>query len=298
MKRRLVSLFLAITLAVSLFPTSVFATEDSSTETISEETTEYSLVPSQETAIPTEAVPVVTVSFDRIPAELTLTVFTENGEPVPAGEDGTYSLTPGTYRYLAECENYEDREESFTVCDTEMTVQVTLSPLTAPETVPEETHAVRVTFHCQPGDLELTVLDAAGACVSPQEDGVFLLLPGSYCYEARRDGYTPAQDVAFLVEDQALDITVTLPPLEISSVQAPEGYVPVPDDSQSGSTILSQASEASEGPDVLLIQTTLPWKSSANETVLSQLTSQGKIKGYAKLAIADAKGMDFSGYAL
>ena len=298
MKRRLVSLFLAIALAVSLFPTSVFATEDPPTETIAAETAVDPQVPSQEATIPTEAAPAVAVSFDRIPAELTLTVFTESGEAVPAGEDGTYFLTPGTYRYLAECENYEDREESFTVCDTDLTVKVTLTPTETTEPAPEETAALRVTFHCQPGDLELTVLDAAGASVSPEEDGTFLLLPGSYCYEARRDGYAPAQNVSFLVEDQALDITVTLPPLEISSVQAPEGYVPVPDDSQSGSTILSQASEASEGPDVLLIQTTLPWKSSANETVLSQLTSQGKIKGYAKLAIADAKGMDFSGYRL
>ena len=69
-----------------------------------------------------------------------------------------------------------------------------------PETVAEEPLLARVRFVRSPEELSLTVFDADGCTIEPEEDGTYLLRPGEYSYTATCEGYESAENVAFTVE--------------------------------------------------------------------------------------------------
>ena len=100
---------------------------------------------------------------------------------------------------------------------------------------------VRVVLVCEPEDLTLTVytLDEYGKKqpIEPEEDGSWLLLPGSYFYDAACEGYVP-------VEKGELTVEASLEPLRVElrlvSVDAAE---------EASSAVLSVSEEAQAEPD-------------------------------------------------
>ena len=83
---------------------------------------------------------------------------------------------------------------------------------------------VRVEFVCDPADAVVTVYDPAekdengeNAVIEPESDGVYMLLPGDYLYDAECEGFERVEGVAFRVaapeDGEALCIDVTLSPL-------------------------------------------------------------------------------------
>lgn len=67
----------------------------------------------------------------------------------------------------------------------------------------ETPETVCVIFACDPAETEVTVRDAEGAEIAPEEDGSYLLVPGSYTYSASCEGYVYVENVEFVIEDGA-----------------------------------------------------------------------------------------------
>ena len=166
MKKRLISLVLAIAMVASTFPASALAEEVESeqepvpavTETVPEEPApepepETATEPPAEAATEPETEPATepvtepaavtaTVTFICTPGELTLTVFPADANEQSAIKpqaDGSYLLLPGDYVYLAAAEGYESARGCFTLPEQTptLTVEVILT-LSAPE---QETEA-------------------------------------------------------------------------------------------------------------------------------------------------------------
>ena len=101
----------------------------------------------------------------------------------------------------------------------------------------EEIQPVRVTFSTEPEDAVVTVFavqkkdedvgegaeegeiekDAEQGepeAVEAEDDGSWLLMPGEYTYSASAEGYKPLESVPFIVTDGALEISITLEPVE------------------------------------------------------------------------------------
>ena len=75
---------------------------------------------------------------------------------------------------------------------------------------------VRVSFACTPAEAEVKVFSAgaeSGAALVPEQDGTYLLSPGSYSYQAGAEGYETFQDT-FQVDlaSGALRVEITLEP--------------------------------------------------------------------------------------
>ena len=67
--------------------------------------------------------------------------------------------------------------------------------------------AVRVEFVCDPPETIVTVYDPADldehgqvAVIEPEEDGSYLLLPGTYLYDAECEGYEPVKGASIVIE--------------------------------------------------------------------------------------------------
>ena len=75
---------------------------------------------------------------------------------------------------------------------------------------------VRVSFACTPAEAEVKVFSAgaeSGTALVPEQDGTYLLFPGSYSYQAGAEGYETFQDT-FQVDlaSGALRVEITLEP--------------------------------------------------------------------------------------
>ena len=75
---------------------------------------------------------------------------------------------------------------------------------------------VRVSFACTPAEAEVKVFSAgaeSGTALVPEQDGTYLLSPGSYSYQAGAEGYETFQDT-FQVDlaSGALRVEITLEP--------------------------------------------------------------------------------------
>ena len=85
--------------------------------------------------------------------------------------------------------------------------------------------AVRVEFVCDPPETIVTVYDPADldengqmAVIEPEEDGSYLLLPGTYLYDAECEGYICVESQALILNEYTTDVRVhkqcvTLEPL-------------------------------------------------------------------------------------
>ena len=175
MKKRLISLVLAIAMVASTFPASALAEEVGSEQ---------------------EPVPAVTETAPEEPAP--------EPEPEPATEPPAEAATePET----------EPETEPVTEPATEPETEPETGPATEPVTEPAAV-AATVTFICTPGELTLTVFPADAneqSAIKPQADGTYLLLPGDYVYLAAAEGYESARGRFTLPEQTpALTVEVTL----------------------------------------------------------------------------------------
>ena len=84
--------------------------------------------------------------------------------------------------------------------------QIDEEPGEEPDKQPDEgetSETVRVVFVCDPAETEVTVYDAKGAEIDPEEDGSYLLVPGSYTYTASCEGYVSDEDIEFVIKSGA-----------------------------------------------------------------------------------------------
>ena len=91
----------------------------------------------------------------------------------------------------------------------EPTVELTAEPTSEPTPGPTEV-PVRVRFICTPEELTLAVYLAEGdvdSLILPEEDGSYLLTPGTYTYLAAAEGYETAKG-SFTVEETAEEQSV------------------------------------------------------------------------------------------
>ena len=91
----------------------------------------------------------------------------------------------------------------------EPTVELTAEPTSEPTPGPTEV-PVRVRFICTPEELTLAVYPAEGdvdSLILPEEDGSYLLTPGTYTYLAAAEGYETAKG-SFTVEETAEEQSV------------------------------------------------------------------------------------------
>ena len=87
------------------------------------------------------------------------------------------------------------------------TAEPTAEPIPEPTAVP-----VRVRFVCTPEELTLEVYPAEGdvdSLILPEEDGSYLLAPGTYAYLAAAEGYETAEG-SFTVEETAKEPSVEI----------------------------------------------------------------------------------------
>lgn len=117
----------------------------------------------------------------------------------------------------------------------------TASPETKEEEVAEDTQAtVSVTFVCEPSGTTVSVLDAKGEKIAPQEDGSYKLAPGEYTYTAScaGGGYTSAENVQLVIDGSAAkkEVSVTLE----AETQEKEKTT---EESNTNNTLLKNASE-------------------------------------------------------
>ena len=84
--------------------------------------------------------------------------------------------------------------------------QIDEEPGEEPDEQPDEgetLETVRVIFACDPAETAVTVRDAEGAEIDPEEDGSYLLVPGSYTYTASCEGYVSDEDIEFVIKSGA-----------------------------------------------------------------------------------------------
>ena len=76
----------------------------------------------------------------------------------------------------------------------------------------ETPETVCVIFACDPAETEVTVRDAEGAEIAPEEDGSYLLVPGSYTYSASCEGYVYVENVEFIIDGgtETMEIEISL----------------------------------------------------------------------------------------
>ena len=211
MNRRVISAFLLIVMLISLFPVQAFATED--------DPAVLSEVENPETVKTAEAAP----SDDGVPGEevdvlpMPDAEYEESTEEEPTVEEPTVE-EPTEETNVEPTENSETPDEAKDEAEDE-TVDTE-----------EPAEKVSVRFNLAPADLTLKVYPADDAdsaeaqepaaeetqsdvsvsqAISPEDDGSYLLVPGEYCYDAEREGYVSALDVAFTVtESVAIDVTL------------------------------------------------------------------------------------------
>ena len=109
--------------------------------------------------------------------------------------------------------------------------QIDEKPGEEPDEQPDEgetSETVRVVFVCDPAETEVTVYDAEGAEIDPEEDGSYLLVPGSYTYSASCEGYVYVENVEFVIEDGAetQEIEVYLQTVQESDSDGTDSDVP------------------------------------------------------------------------
>ena len=92
----------------------------------------------------------------------------------------------------------------------------------------ETSETVRVVFVCDPAKTEVTVYDAEGAEITPEEDGSYLLVPGSYTYSASCEGYVSDEDIEFVIKSGAegSEIVVSLQAVQESDGNGTDSDVP------------------------------------------------------------------------
>ena len=170
--------------------------------------------PTEESETPEEPAEAVRVVFVTEPEDAVVSVYapaeTEGEEPavIEAEEDGSFLLLPGAYLYSAAAEGFTALEAvEFTVeAAEEGALEI---PVALEAVVPAE--PVRVVFVCMPeeADVSVTVYDPAQrneagepAVIEAEEDGSYLLLPGTYLYSAAAEEFTELIAVEFTVEPQ------------------------------------------------------------------------------------------------
>lgn len=101
--------------------------------------------------------------------------------------------------------------------------------------LPAEPEPVRVVFVCTPAETLITVYcypegQDQFKILEPEQDGAYLLLPGSYFYDAESEGYTPIGRIEFevLAETEECTVTVLLHPVEEEPSIPYRNYEPAP----------------------------------------------------------------------
>ncbi|MCQ2500161.1 MAG: hypothetical protein MJ117_02310 [Lachnospiraceae bacterium] len=141
------------------------------------------------------------VSFTGAPSSATIKVTDTEGKEWPV-TDGTCALPEGSYTYTASAFGYNDLSGSFTVADTDLSVDATM------EKQGGYTVSFNVTGKVEGKSADL-VVKYNGTVMDPQEDGSYVLAPATYTYEIASEGYK-AVSGSFTVEDQNLTIDLAL----------------------------------------------------------------------------------------
>ncbi len=122
----------------------------------------------------------------------------------------------------------------------------------------EDEEPVNVYFNFEPADAELLVFpaptedDPEPFDIFPEEDGSYLLVPGSYTYSAEAEGYKPIQNHPFEVMASDESMTISFAMEEITDDETPE-----PGDAFSSWLDLQEAIDAAEDGAVLALDTDL-----------------------------------------
>ena len=194
MKKRLLSLLLAIAMVISTLPASALAEEPESGQ---------------------EPVPAATEISQEEPAT--------EPETEPATEPATEPVAePATEPETEPATEPEPTAEP----ETEPVTEPATEPETEPETEPD-TKAAIVRFLCEPEWMSLVVFPAEkedeSAAIAPQQDGTYLLMPGDYAYLAVAEGYESARG-CFTLPEQTPTLTVEV----ILTLSAPEQETEAP----------------------------------------------------------------------
>jgi len=134
----------------------------------------------------------VIVTFSKTPAGATIVV-KDGTTPVLAEQDGTYILHEKAYTYDATATGYISKLAQALVVN-----QVDVTAGTKTVTVELEKYCL-VTFTKTPEGLTLVVKNSEGDTVTPEADGTYKLIAGTYAYDASADGYTAVTDQELVI---------------------------------------------------------------------------------------------------
>ncbi|MCD7947519.1 MAG: S-layer homology domain-containing protein [Oscillospiraceae bacterium] len=148
----------------------------------------------------------VAVAFSVTPSDAALVVIDLATGAVVSPVSGTeYSLVVGgAYQYILTRDGYRTTEETFVITDTsDMTITAQMQ------------REATVTFSLAPATARVSLQDAQGNEISPQEDGTYCLVAGSYTYTVSADGYE-SYEGTLTISGDGLSRTV---PVSLTQIQ-------------------------------------------------------------------------------